>query len=125
MLKGMKSDKNKEEAIVLEDSFNEEVEQEQVDADEALMEKPFDPTKINIETKTPSLDTLIGYVPLPRECVFPVFHISSQNTSTKESTGSGFIVRVYTIGANSNSTVISPSTIRVSVLVVYPVLEAL
>lgn len=59
MLKGMKSDKNKEEAIVLEDSFNEEVEQEQVDADEALMEKPFDPTKINIETKTPSLDTLI------------------------------------------------------------------
>ncbi|ADQ16786.1 protein of unknown function DUF262 [Leadbetterella byssophila DSM 17132] len=59
MLKGMKSDKNIEEAIVLEDSFNEEVEQEQVDADEALMEKPFDPTKINIETKTPSLDTLI------------------------------------------------------------------
>ncbi|WP_041824253.1 DUF262 domain-containing protein [Leadbetterella byssophila] len=55
----MKSDKNIEEAIVLEDSFNEEVEQEQVDADEALMEKPFDPTKINIETKTPSLDTLI------------------------------------------------------------------
>jgi hypothetical protein len=24
-----------------------------------LMDKPFDPTKINIETKTPSLDTLI------------------------------------------------------------------
>lgn len=55
----MKSDKNIEEAIVSEDSFNEVVEQEQVDADETLMEKPFDPTKINIETKTPSLDTLI------------------------------------------------------------------
>lgn len=55
----MKSDKNIEETVLLEDSFNEEVEQEQVDADEVFMEKPFDPTKINIETKTPSLDTLI------------------------------------------------------------------
>lgn len=35
-----------------------EVEQEQADG-VVLMEKPFDPTKINIETKTPSLDTLI------------------------------------------------------------------
>lgn len=55
----MKSEKNIEETIVLEDTLNDEVEQEKVDADEALMEKPFDPTKINIETKTPSLDTLI------------------------------------------------------------------
>ncbi len=55
----MKSEKNIEETVVLEDTFNDEVEQEQVDSDETLMEKPFDPTKINIETKTPSLDTLI------------------------------------------------------------------
>lgn len=32
---------------------------EQNDDSLKLMEKPFDPTKINIETKTPSLDTLI------------------------------------------------------------------
>ncbi|MDR0414266.1 MAG: DUF262 domain-containing protein [Prevotellaceae bacterium] len=37
----------------------EEVEKEQIDEYVSLMEKPFDPTKINIETKTPSLDTLI------------------------------------------------------------------
>lgn len=37
----------------------EEVEQEEIDTDVLLMEKPFDPTLINIETKTPSLDTLI------------------------------------------------------------------
>ena len=37
----------------------EDVEVEKFDATERLMEKPFDPTKINIETKTPSLDTLI------------------------------------------------------------------
>lgn len=55
----MKSDRNTEEMGVLEDYFNEEVEQEQIDTNEVLMEKPFDPTKINIETKTPSLDTLI------------------------------------------------------------------
>jgi hypothetical protein len=35
------------------------VEQEQIDLTVELMDKPFDPTKINIETKTPSLDTLI------------------------------------------------------------------
>ncbi|WP_037349009.1 DUF262 domain-containing protein [Sediminibacter sp. Hel_I_10] len=35
------------------------VEVEEIDASLGLMEKPFDPTKINIETKTPSLDTLI------------------------------------------------------------------
>jgi hypothetical protein len=37
----------------------EEAEKEQIDERVPLMEKPFDPTKINIETKTPSLDTLI------------------------------------------------------------------
>jgi hypothetical protein len=37
----------------------EEVEKEQIDECVPLMEKPFDPDKINIETKTPSLDTLI------------------------------------------------------------------
>ncbi|MDR0691553.1 MAG: DUF262 domain-containing protein [Prevotellaceae bacterium] len=37
----------------------EEVETEQIDEQIPLMERPFDPTKINIETKTPSLDTLI------------------------------------------------------------------
>ncbi|MDR0755345.1 MAG: DUF262 domain-containing protein [Puniceicoccales bacterium] len=37
----------------------EEVEKEQIDEQVPLMERPFDPTKINIETKTPSLDTLI------------------------------------------------------------------
>lgn len=35
------------------------IEKELVDSSDLLMEKPFDPTKINIETKTPSLDTLI------------------------------------------------------------------
>lgn len=37
----------------------EDVEKEQNDEKIQLMKKPFDPTKINIETKTPSLDTLI------------------------------------------------------------------
>jgi len=36
-----------------------DVEVEQIDVTVSLMDKPFDPTKINIETKTPSLDTLI------------------------------------------------------------------
>ncbi|HRK59088.1 MAG TPA: DUF262 domain-containing protein, partial [Candidatus Kapabacteria bacterium] len=35
------------------------VEEEKIDINVVIMEKPFDPTKINIETKTPSLDTLI------------------------------------------------------------------
>ena len=55
----MKLEKNIAEMVVLEDTLNDEVEKEEVDSDETLMEKPFDPTKINIETKTPSLDTLI------------------------------------------------------------------
>jgi hypothetical protein len=37
----------------------EDVEREEVDESIKLMDKPFDPTKINIDTKTPSLDTLI------------------------------------------------------------------
>ncbi len=38
----------------------EEIEKEGIAEDiSSIMEKPFDPTKINIETKTPSLDTLI------------------------------------------------------------------
>jgi hypothetical protein len=37
----------------------EEIEKEEVDETSSLMDKPFDPTKINIDTKTPSLDTLI------------------------------------------------------------------
>jgi hypothetical protein len=39
----------------------EDIEEEQIDED-LLLEKPFDPTKINIETKTPSLDTLISRI---------------------------------------------------------------
>ena len=39
--------------------FSSDIEVEQMDATVNLMEKPFDPTQINIETKTPSLDTLI------------------------------------------------------------------
>lgn len=35
------------------------VEDEIIDPSVTLLDKPFDPTKINIETKTPSLDTLI------------------------------------------------------------------
>jgi len=38
---------------------DENIEIEQNDDSILLMDKPFDPTKINIETKTPSLDTLI------------------------------------------------------------------
>ncbi len=38
---------------------DEDIEIEELDDSVHLMDKPFDPTKINIETKTPSLDTLI------------------------------------------------------------------
>lgn len=44
---------------IVDDIESDEVEIEGVDEKEGLMEKPFDPTLINIETKTPSLDTLI------------------------------------------------------------------
>ena len=54
----MKSEKNIEENVEYS-SNNDEVEPELIDPNAALREKPFDPTKINIDTKTPSLDTLI------------------------------------------------------------------
>lgn len=38
---------------------DEDIEREEIDQTIKLMDKPFDPTKINIDTKTPSLDTLI------------------------------------------------------------------
>lgn len=44
---------------LFENSESAEIEREEIDDQVKLMEKPFDPTKINIETKTPSLDTLI------------------------------------------------------------------
>lgn len=44
-----------QEPKVNDDGLEEEVNDDSL----KLMEKPFDPTKINIETKTPSLDTLI------------------------------------------------------------------
>lgn len=42
-----------------ENGIREDIEQEEMDDKVQLMDKPFDPTLINIETKTPSLDTLI------------------------------------------------------------------
>lgn len=53
----------------------EDIEEEQHEDGVKLMEKPFDPTKINVETKTPSLDTLIkrikrGNVALDTESYF-------------------------------------------------------
>lgn len=44
---------------ILHEEAEYEIELELNDDSLKLMEKPFDPTKINIETKTPSLDTLI------------------------------------------------------------------
>lgn len=41
------------------DTGDSELEKELIDAGPHLMDKPFDPTKIDIDTKTPSLDTLI------------------------------------------------------------------
>jgi len=59
-----KMEENQENQVGLFGSSleDESVERELVDADDLLMEKPFDPTKINIETKTPSLDTLINRI---------------------------------------------------------------
>jgi hypothetical protein len=50
---------NEPPIILFENAETAEVEKEGIDDQVSLMEKPFDPTKINIETKTPSLDTLI------------------------------------------------------------------
>jgi hypothetical protein len=57
----MENNKNLETQADTFDNTIEEVavEVEGIDTDGLLMEKPFDPTLINIETKTPSLDTLI------------------------------------------------------------------
>ena len=41
------------------DPSDADLEKEEIDPNSRLMEKPFDPTKINIETKIPSLETLI------------------------------------------------------------------
>lgn len=41
------------------DSNDSELEKEDIDSSLQYMDKPFDPTKIDIDTKTPSLDTLI------------------------------------------------------------------
>jgi hypothetical protein len=53
---------NEEQEIeedVMGDQDSDESEAEYVDPTAPIMEKPFDPTKIDIDTKTPSLDTLI------------------------------------------------------------------
>jgi hypothetical protein len=44
---------------IITDPINTELEMEGIDSTSQLMDKPFDPTKIDIDTKTPSLDTLI------------------------------------------------------------------
>ena len=41
------------------DKNAQEIEKEGIDENAEILEEPFDATKINIETKTPSLDTLI------------------------------------------------------------------
>jgi len=46
-------------AIAYPDSSPKEIEVEEVEISSTFNEQPFDPTKINIDTKTPSLDTLI------------------------------------------------------------------
>lgn len=47
---------------VLAMNNTEEIEKETIDEKVRLMDKPFDPTKINIETKSQSLDTLISRI---------------------------------------------------------------
>lgn len=54
------NEKLEDQTDLFEDSTGDDVEIEKEDAGASLMERPFDPTKINIETKTPSLDTLIS-----------------------------------------------------------------
>ena len=48
----------------LNDPVNKEIELEKLDSNIPLMDKPFDPTMIKIDTKTPSLDTLIERIEL-------------------------------------------------------------
>jgi hypothetical protein len=73
----MELDKNNIEtqADLQNQESSNDIEDEKIDVTARLMEKPFDPTKINIETKTPSLDTLIkrikhGTVQLNTESYF-------------------------------------------------------
>lgn len=66
---------NEPQAVLFENAETAEVEKEGIDEQVRLMEKPFDPTKINIETKTPSLDTLIkrierGYIQMDTTTYF-------------------------------------------------------
>lgn len=66
---------NEPQVVLFENAETAEVEKEGIDEQVKLMEKPFDPTKINIETKTPSLDTLIkrierGYIQMDTTTYF-------------------------------------------------------
>lgn len=66
---------NEPQFVLFENAETAEVEKEGIDEQVRLMEKPFDPTKINIETKTPSLDTLIkrierGYIQMDTTTYF-------------------------------------------------------
>lgn len=66
---------NEPQVVLFENAETAEVEKEGIDEQVRLMEKPFDPTKINIETKTPSLDTLIkrierGYIQMDTTTYF-------------------------------------------------------
>lgn len=51
------------------------IEQESIDPKVKLMEKPFDPALINIDTKTPSLDTLIKRMEQPE----PEIELNTEN----------------------------------------------
>jgi hypothetical protein len=53
-------------AMNLQNNWQEDIEQEDIDPQQiTLMEKPFNPALINIDTKTPSLDTLIKRMAQP------------------------------------------------------------
>lgn len=56
-----REEEKSQQKIMFELRENYEIEEEEID-NSVLMERPFDPTKINIETKTPSLDTLISRI---------------------------------------------------------------
>ncbi|WP_211339652.1 DUF262 domain-containing protein [Mucilaginibacter gracilis] len=65
----MENNSNKEQSALaltatLPDPTNAEIELEKLDSNVPLMDKPFDPTMIKIDTKTPSLDTLIERIEL-------------------------------------------------------------
>jgi hypothetical protein len=58
----MEDETQEEEKYQYDGDLSDDIEKEQEDESILLMEKPFDPTLIKIETKTPSLDTLIKRV---------------------------------------------------------------